>query len=45
MGPKVCQENMHHTIKPAPAAWTIDAWQDKIHAFMLFLTLPSECWT
>ncbi len=27
-GPKVCQENIPHTITPQPAAWTIETRQD-----------------
>ncbi len=45
-GPKVCQENIPHTITPPPAAWTIETRQDgsmlscSLHQI---LTLPSEC--
>ncbi len=45
-GPKVCQENVLHTITPPPRAWTVETRQDgsmlscTLH---LILTLPSEC--
>ncbi len=44
--PKVCQENIPHTITPPPPAWTVETRQ---HGSMLscslrqILTLPSEC--
>ncbi len=45
-GPKVCQENILHTITPPPPAWTFGTRQDgsmlscSLHQI---LTLPSEC--
>ncbi len=45
-GPKVCQENIPHTITPPPAAWTIETRQDGSMlscSLCQILTLPSEC--
>ncbi len=45
-GPKVCQENIPHTITPPPTAWSVEIRQDgsmlscSLHQI---LTLPSEC--
>ncbi len=45
-GPKVCQENIPHTITPPAAAWTVETRQDgsmlscSLHQI---LTLQSEC--
>ncbi len=44
-GPKVCQENIPHTITP-PSAWTVETRQDGSMlscALRQILTLPSEC--
>ncbi len=45
-GLKVCQENISHTITPAPAAWTNETQQDRSMlscSLHQILTLPSEC--
>ncbi len=46
-GPKVCQENIPHSITPPPAAaWTVETRQDGSMlscALRQILTLPSEC--
>ncbi len=43
--PKVCQENIPHTITPPPAAWTVETRQDGSmlsSSLCHILTLPSE---
>ncbi len=45
-GPKVCQENIPHTITPPPPAWTVETRQDGSMlscSLRQILTLPSEC--
>ncbi len=45
-GPKVCQENIPHTITPPPPAWTIKTSQDGSMlscSLRQTMTLPSEC--
>ncbi len=45
-GPKVCQENIPHTITPPPPAWTVEKKQDGSMlscSIWQILTLPSEC--
>ncbi len=45
-GPKVCQENIPHTITPPPPAWTIETRQDGSMlscSLRQILTLTSEC--
>ncbi len=44
-GPKVCQENIPHTITPPPPAWTVETRQDGSMlscSLRQILTLPSE---
>ncbi len=44
--PKVCQENIPHTITPPPPAWTVETRQDGSmlsYSLRQILTLPSEC--
>ena len=36
-GPKVCQENIPHTITPPPPAWTVDDKAGWVHGFMLLV--------
>ncbi len=45
-GPKVCQENIPHTITPPPPAWTIEIRQDWSRlscSLRQIMILPSEC--
>ncbi len=45
-GPKVCQENILHTITPPTSAWTVETRQDGsllLCSLSQILTLPSEC--
>ncbi len=44
--PKVCQENIPHTITPPPPAWIVETRQDGSMlscSLRQILTLPSEC--
>ncbi len=45
-GPKLCQENIPHTITPPPSAWTVETRQDGSMlscSLRQILNLPSEC--